>query len=129
MNWINSHKVVQHDDTAKPKRLSKNMCNFLNIWHIKERKKIFFPPASMKMNWTFNYLKVMRRINQSSERKKERKKEKKKKERKKAKIFFSIYFFFLSVYMKMNLSFIYLEVMTRISISSNFILILSNRLG
>ena len=71
----------------------------------------------------------MRRINQSSERKKERKKEKKKKERKKAKIFFSIYFFFLSVYMKMNLSFIYLEVMTRISISSNFILILSNRLG
>ena len=39
---INSHKVVQHDETTNPKRFSKNMYNFLKIWHIKEIKKIFF---------------------------------------------------------------------------------------
>ena len=39
---INSHKVVQHDETTNPKRFSKNMYNFLKIWHIKERQKAFF---------------------------------------------------------------------------------------
>ena len=72
----------------------------------------------------------MKRINQSSEKKKEKKKKKARKKESKN-IFFNlfIYLFFLYVYMKMNLPFIYLEVMTRISQSSNFILILTNRLG
>ena len=39
---VNFHKVFQHDETANPKRFSKNMYNFLKIWHIKERKKAFF---------------------------------------------------------------------------------------
>ena len=39
---INSHKVFQHDETINPKRFSKNMYNFLKIWHIKERQKAFF---------------------------------------------------------------------------------------
>ena len=72
------------------------MYNFQKLWHIKERKNTFFSSVYMKMNWTFNYLKVMRRINQSSERKKERKKEKK--TIKKAKIFFPIYFFSICIY-------------------------------
>ena len=89
----------------------------------RKKKEFFFPSVHMKMNWTFNYLKVMRRINQSCER---RKGKKKKQERKKAKMFFLIIFFlFLYVYMKMNLSFIYLKVMRWISQSSDFILILS----
>ena len=48
---------------------------------VKERKKIFFPSIYMKLNWTFNYLKVMKRINESSE-KTNRKKKKKKRKRK-----------------------------------------------
>ena len=44
----------------------------------KKKKKIFFPSLYTKMNRTFIYLKVMRRINQSSERKKEKKKPRKK---------------------------------------------------
>ena len=90
---INSHKVFQHDETANPKRFSKNMYNFLKIWHIKEIKKIFFLSVYMKMNWTFNYLKVMGR-NQPIFWKKERKRNKKerKKERKQKYLFPFIYF-------------------------------------
>ena len=47
---INSHKVVQHDETTNPKRFSKNMYNFLKIWHIKKIKITFFPSVYMKMN-------------------------------------------------------------------------------
>ena len=94
---INSHKVAQHDETTNRKRFSKNMYNFLKIWHIKERKKIFFfPSVYMKMTWIFNYLKVMRRINQSSERKKEGKKINK--EIKQKNIFPFIYFFTIFIY-------------------------------
>ena len=39
---INCHKVAQHDETTNPKRLSRNMYNFLKIWHIRKRKRIFF---------------------------------------------------------------------------------------
>ena len=96
---ISSHKVVQHNEATNPKRFSKSMYNFLKIWHIKERKSIFFSSVYMKINWTFNYLKVMRRI-QPIFWKKERKKEKKNKKENKN-IFFHL-FFFLYVYMKMN---------------------------
>ena len=48
---INSHKIVQHDETTNPKRFSKNMYNFLKIWQqLKERKNIFFPSIYMRMN-------------------------------------------------------------------------------
>ena len=71
------------------------MYNFLKIWHIKEiKKKYFFPSVYMKMNWTFNYLKVMGRIQPifwKKERKKEKKKERKK-ERKQKYLFPFIYF-------------------------------------
>ena len=52
---------------------------------VKERKKnYFFPSIYMKLNWTFNYLKVMRRINQSSEKiNRKKKKKRKRKTRKK----------------------------------------------
>ena len=129
---FNLHKIFQHDETINSKRLSKKMYNFLKIWHVKERKKnFFFRSIYMKMNWTFNYLKVMRRINQSSERKKERQKKKKRKKerRKESKNIFFHFFFFLYVYVKMNWSFIYLKVTRRISQSSDSILILSNRSG
>ena len=46
---INCHKVVQHDKTTNPKIFSKNMHNFLKIWHIKIRKRIFFPYVYVKM--------------------------------------------------------------------------------
>ena len=57
----------------------------------RKKKNYFFTSIYMKMTLTFNYLKVMRRIIQSPERKKEREREKK--ERKKTKNIFSIYFF------------------------------------
>ena len=63
---------------------TKNMYNVPKIWHKNKRKRFFFPSLYTKMNWTFIYLKAMRRINQSSERKKEKKSQ----ERKKTKIFF-----------------------------------------
>ena len=98
-----------------------SLYNFLKIWQqVKKRKSIyFFPSIYVKMNWSFNYFKVMRRINQSSKRtKKKRKKKERKKENKNN--------FFPSIYMKMNWSFIYLKVMRRISQSFDFILILCN---
>ena len=113
---INSHKVVQHNETTNPKGFSKNMYKFLKIWHTKEIKKnFFFASVYMKMSWTFNYLKCIRI--QPIFWKKEREKEKKKKGRKKTKIFsFSFYFF------------MYIQKWTRrLGQYSDFILILSNR--
>ena len=54
---INSHKVVQHDETTNPKRFSKSMHNFLKIRQkvIERRKNIFFLSMYIKMNWSFNY--------------------------------------------------------------------------
>ena len=48
----------------------------------RNKKEFFFPSVYMKMNWTFNYLKVMGRI-QPIFWNKESKRKKKKKERKK----------------------------------------------
>ena len=96
---INSHKVVQYNETTNPKGFSKKMYNFLKIWHIKETKKNFFPSVYMKMSWTCNYLKVIRI--QPIFWKKERKRKKKKKERKKErkqKYFLSVYFFSICIY-------------------------------
>ena len=67
----------------------------------RKKKDFFFPSVYMKMNWTFNYLKVTKRINQSSERKKERKKETEKKQERKQNYFLP-FIFFLNVYVKMN---------------------------
>ena len=55
----------------------------------RNKKEFFFPSVYMKMNWTFNYPKVMGRI-QPIFWKKERKK--KKKERKQKYLFPFIYF-------------------------------------
>ena len=121
---ISSHKVVQHNQTTNPKRFSKSMYNFLKIWHIKERKNFFFSSVYMKINWTFNYLKVMRRIQPIFSKKQRKRKQtnKKKQERKKTKIFFSIYLFiFLYIYIW--------KWTRRVGQSSDFILIMSNRLG
>ena len=63
----------------------------------RNKKEFFFPSVYMKMNWTFNYLKVMGRIQPifwKKEREKKRKKENKN-------IYFHL-FIFLYVYMKMN---------------------------
>ena len=60
----------------------------------RNKKEFFFPSVYMKMNWTFNYLKVMGRIQPifwKKERKKEKKKERKK-ERKQKYLFPFIYF-------------------------------------
>ena len=117
---INSHKAVQRNETTNPKSFSKNMHNFLKIWHIKEIKNIFFPSVYMKMNWTFNYLRVMRRIRPIFWKKERKKEREKKRERKKTKIFFSIYFFFYMYIWKWA---------RRIGQFSDFILICLNRSG
>ena len=84
----------------------------------RNKKEFFFPSVYMKMNWTFNYLKVMGRIQPIFWKKKEREKKKKRnKERKKTKIFISIYLFFYMYIWKWT---------RRVGQSSDFILILSN---
>ena len=93
---INSHKVVQHNETTNPKGFSKNMYKFLKIWHTKEIKKnFFFASVYMKMSWTFNYLKCIRI--QRIFWKKEREKEKKIRKKENKNIFFQ-FFFFLCIY-------------------------------
>ena len=57
----------------------------------RKKKEFFFQSVYMKMNWTFKYLKVMRRINQYPERKKERKK-------KESKNIFPFIFFSICIY-------------------------------
>ena len=57
----------------------------------RNKKEFFFPSVYMKMNWTFNYLKVMGRI-QPIFWKKEREKKERKKERKQKYLFPFIYF-------------------------------------
>ena len=56
----------------------------------RNKKVFFFPSVYMKMNWTFNYLKVMGRIQPIFWKKNEKKK--RKKVRKKTKTFPFIYF-------------------------------------
>ena len=119
---INSHKVVQHNETTNPKGFSKNMYKFLKIWHIKEIKKNFFPSVYMKMSWTCNYLKVIRiqPIFWKKERKRKKKKKERKKERKKTKIFsFRLFFFYMYIWKRTR----------KIAQSSDFILIFSTRSG
>ena len=94
---INSHKVVQHNETTNPKGFSKNMYKFLKIWHTKEIKKnFFFASVYMKMSWTFNYLKCIR-IQPIFWKKEREKEKKKKKEERKQKYFLSV-FIFLCIY-------------------------------
>ena len=62
---------------------------------MKEIRKNFFPSVYMKINWTFNYLRVMERIQESSERKKRKKKERKKENKN---IFFHLLFFSICIY-------------------------------
>ena len=91
---INSHKVAQHDDTTNRKRLSKNMYHFQKIWNIKEKKKNFFSICIYENEINISLLKSYEKDQLIFWKKKQ--------ERKKAKRFFSIYFFFLYVYIKMN---------------------------
>ena len=84
----------------------------------RNKKDFFFPSVYMKMNWTFNYLKVMGRIQPIFWKKEWEKK--RKKVRKKTKIFISIYLFYYMYIWKWT---------RRVGQSSDFILILSNRSG
>ena len=123
---INPYKLVQHDKTTNPMTFSENMYNFLRIWHqVKESKIYFFHLYIWK--WTdhliTDHLKVMRRINQSSEREEQKTTTTTKQKVRKEK------YFFPPICMKVNWSFISVKRMRRIGQSSDFIAVLSNRSG
>ena len=63
----------------------------------RNKKEFFFPSVYMKMNWTFNYLKVMGRI-QPIFWKKERKKEKQKERKKERKQKYLLPFIYFSIW-------------------------------